>query len=149
MAFAKRWHSKGRIDKAGKELITLSPSDPRMDEALEVINNWRSCHSFPLQSIKMTLLKRAKKISSKAIIAQRLKRLRSISIKLGDNPNMKLSQMQDIGGCRDILSNIAQVDRLVRVYEKAVSRTRAADPSGQIRVTTSLILKETAIGVFT
>lgn len=127
MAFAKRWYSKGRIDKAGKELITLSPSDPRMDVALEVINNWRSCHSFPLQSIKMTLLKRAKKISSKAIIAQRLKRLRSISIKLGDNPNMKLSQMQDIGGCRAILSNVAQVDRLVRVYEKS----RVTNPRGR------------------
>jgi ppGpp synthetase/RelA/SpoT-type nucleotidyltranferase len=127
MAFAKRWYSKGRIDRAGEELVSLPPSDRRMDEALEVINNWRSCHSYPLQIIKMTLLKRAKKISSKAIIAQRLKRLRSISIKLSDNPNMKLSQMQDIGGCRAILTNVGQVDRLVRIYEKS----RITNPRGR------------------
>jgi hypothetical protein len=46
MAFAKRWYSKGRIDKAGKDLITLTPDDPGMNETLEVINNWRACHGF-------------------------------------------------------------------------------------------------------
>jgi len=56
-----------------------------------VINNWRACHSYPLQAIKMTLLTRAKQIHSEALIAQRLKRLPSIAIKLKDNPNMHLS----------------------------------------------------------
>jgi hypothetical protein len=69
----------------------------------------------------------SKKISGKAIIAQRLKRLPSISVKLRDNPNMKLSQVQDIGGCRAILSNVGQVDRLVRVYEKS----RVTNPRGR------------------
>jgi Region found in RelA / SpoT proteins len=127
MAFAKRWHSKGRIDKAGQELITLPSADPAIDETLAVINNWRACHSYPLQVIKMTLLLRAKKIFKQALIAQRLKRLSSISIKLRDNPNMKLSQMQDIGGCRAILANVNQVDRLARIYEKS----RATNPRGR------------------
>jgi hypothetical protein len=127
MAFAKRWHSKGRIDRAGKELITLPPNDPAMNETLEVINNWRACHGFPLQSIKMTLLMRAKKVSTTALIAQRLKRLHSISVKLRDNPNMKLSQMQDMGGCRAVLRNMAQVDRLVEIYEKS----RSKNPKGR------------------
>lgn len=128
MAFEKRWYSKGRIDRAGSELITLPPTDPKMDETLEVINNWRACHGFPLQSIKMTLLKRAKTVSPNAIIAQRLKRLHSISVKLRDNPNMKLSQMQDMGGCRAVLRTMAQVDRLVQVYEKSRSKNPVGRP---------------------
>jgi hypothetical protein len=40
-----------------------------------IVNNWRSSHGFPLQCIKMTMLKRAKRIDPKATIAQRLKRL--------------------------------------------------------------------------
>src|SRR3954467_746147 len=127
MAFAKRWYSKGRIDRAGKELITLSIGDPALDETLEVINNWRACHGFPLQSIKMTLLGRAKKVYPSALIAQRLKRLHSISVKLRDNPNMKLSQMQDMGGCRAVLRNMTQVDRLVQIYEKS----RSKNPKGR------------------
>jgi hypothetical protein len=45
----------------------------------------------------MTLLNRARQVDEKALVAQRLKRFPSIYKKLGDNPNMKLSQMQDIG----------------------------------------------------
>jgi hypothetical protein len=127
MAFAKRWHSKGEIDRAGKALITLLPSDPAMDKALEVIDNWRACHGFPLQSIKMTLLKRAKSVSPSALIAQRLKRLHSISVKLQDNPNMKLSQMQDMGGCRAVLRNMSQVDRLFQIYVNS----RSKNPKGR------------------
>src|SRR5256885_346878 len=68
MSFAAREYSKGRIDRAGSELVTLAQGDPAWDETLAVINNWRSCHSYPLQSIKMTLLTRAKQIHSGALI---------------------------------------------------------------------------------
>lgn len=128
MAFAKRWHSKGDIDRAGKALITLPSDDPAMDKILEIIDNWRACHGFPLQSIKMTLLKRAKSVSPTALIAQRLKRLHSISIKLRDNPNMKLSQMQDMGGCRAVLRNMGQVDRLFEIYENSKSKNPKGRP---------------------
>jgi ppGpp synthetase/RelA/SpoT-type nucleotidyltranferase len=43
--------------------------------------------------------KRAKRVSNVAIVAQRLKRFESIASKLVREPNMKLSQMQDLGGC--------------------------------------------------
>lgn len=39
-------------------------------------------------------------------------------IKLRDNPNMKLSQMQDIGGCRAVLSTVEQVKELVAKYKE-------------------------------
>lgn len=41
---------------------------------------------------------RAKKVDRDVIVAQRIKRLSSIQLKLERNPNMKLSQMQDLGG---------------------------------------------------
>ncbi|HKX17736.1 MAG TPA: (p)ppGpp synthetase, partial [bacterium] len=74
----------------------------RFEAALEVINNWRSSHSYPLQALKMTLKLRAKRIDSNAIVAQRLKRLSSIATKLRRNKHMALSQMQDLGGCRAV-----------------------------------------------
>ncbi len=129
MKFVQPAFSKGKIDRAGKALISLGKDDPGRDEAITVVDNWRSCHAYPLQNIKMTPLNRAKNIDTKAIIAQRLKRRPSIEIKLRDNPNMKLSQMQDIGGCRAILRNISQVNKLVRKYKEY----HAKNPNAQDR----------------
>ncbi len=42
----------------------------------------------------------ARKFDRQAVIAQRTKRLVSIGTKLYYNPKMKLTQMQDVGGCR-------------------------------------------------
>jgi hypothetical protein len=70
----------------------------------------------------MTLLTRAKSVNRSAIIAQRLKRLPSIALKLRHNPNMKLSQMQDIGGCRAIMPKIADVRKLIEKYETSNSK---------------------------
>jgi hypothetical protein len=120
MAWATRQHSKGRIDRAGAILIQRDPPD--LDAALVIISNWRACHSYPLQVVKMTLRGRAYKISSKALIAQRLKRLPSIALKLTHNPDMKLSQMQDIGGCRAIMPSLKDAQKLIRRYE--ISRAK-------------------------
>ena len=125
MAWVTRQHSKGQINRAGEALISLQDlqnNEAALDEAMAVINNWRSCHAYPLQTIKMTLLRRAKHAREEALIAQRLKRLPSIALKLRHNPNMKLSQMQDIGGCRAVLPRISNVDNLVKVYKKYKSK---------------------------
>lgn len=118
MTWGARVHSKGAIDRAGKALIELAQDDPAREEAIAIVDNWRSCHGYPLQVIKMTLSNRARTIDPKALIAQRLKRRPSIEIKLRDNPNMKLSQMHDLGGCRAVLSSVTQVKRLVAKYKE-------------------------------
>jgi hypothetical protein len=41
--------------------------------------------------------------STTIVVTQRLKRMPTILDKLGRHPNMKITQMQDIGGCRAIL----------------------------------------------
>lgn len=114
MAWAKPLFSKGQVDKAGEELIdddeTKSSDLEEIEQMLAVINNWRAAHSYPLLAVRMTLTGRAKRVDDRAIVAQRLKRLSSISIKLHRNENMALSQMQDIGGCRAVVRTVAHVD---------------------------------------
>lgn len=122
MAWTVRQYSKGEINRAGDNLVNLQVGDPAREASLPVINNWRACHSYPLQTIKMTLLHRAKGIDDQALIAQRLKRLPSIAIKLKDNPNMKLSQMQDVGGCRAVMRRPSDVKKLVQIYEASKSK---------------------------
>lgn len=96
-------------------------------QALNIINNWRSSHAFPLNAFHVTLRGRAKKIDPTALTSQRLKRLPSIAAKLMRFPDMKLSQMQDLGGCRAVVRSIAEVDKLVASYNRA----RAKNPKGR------------------
>ena len=118
MAWAERQFSKGRIDRAGRDLVNLAKDDPARELAIQIVDNWRSCHAYPLQIIKMTLFNRARSINRRALIAQRLKRRPSIEIKLRDNPAMQLSQMQDIGGCRAVLQNVSEVKKLFSKYKE-------------------------------
>src|SRR5712692_9790878 len=122
MAWTKPLFKKGEVDRAGQMLISGAAGTEEWDPALAVINNWRSSHSYPLQVLKMNLLGRARRIDERAIIAQRLKRLSSISVKLGRNTHMALSQMHDIGGCRAVLRTVGHVDALIQRYEDAISK---------------------------
>jgi ppGpp synthetase/RelA/SpoT-type nucleotidyltranferase len=120
MAFATRKHSSNEIDKAGRAIVSLPKGDPARAAVIDVISNWRACHGYPLHIAKRTLIARAKRINESAVIAHRIKRLRSISTKLSHNPTMRLSRVQDIGGCRVIFGGkdgIESVGRLVSQYE--------------------------------
>ena len=86
--------------------------------AREIVENWRASHAYPMLIMRNNLSNRVRKIDNKAIVAQRLKRFTSIVSKLEREPDMKLSQMQDIGGCRAIVSTVEQVDDLVRIHEE-------------------------------
>src|SRR5665213_2362645 len=96
MAWTKPAYSHGQVNEAGKTLITSDDPD-EIEKILVVINNWRASHGCPLQILKMTLLKRARAVYGQALIAQRIKRLPAIHLKLRTNPNMQLSRMHDIG----------------------------------------------------
>src|SRR5438876_431967 len=65
MAWAKPQNTRATVDKAG-EVFAASATDALLsgewEAAVDVINNWRSSHSYPLQALKMTLLGRAKRI---------------------------------------------------------------------------------------
>jgi hypothetical protein len=110
-------HDRNAVNKAGRQLINNVPGSPDSDWALSVVNNWRAAHNFPLNSFHVVLRARARVIDPNVVTAQRLKRLPSINGKLSREPLMKLSQMQDIGGCRAILRGVGAVRRLVRAYQ--------------------------------
>lgn len=108
-------------------MISDDPDVEGFHQAIEIISNWRSSHSYPLQVIKNTLSNRAKKIDRTAIIAQRLKRLSSIKSKLQRLSKTRLAGMQDVGGCRAILKSVAQVHELLAIYQAA----EATNPGGR------------------
>ena len=128
MEFAVPIFKRDRVNKAGRRLV----SGMRVDadewgneewyeyiEALDVINNWRSSHAYPLLVMRVTLSRYAKKADPDALIAQRIKRLISITAKLTREPRMKLSQMQDIGGCRAVVSSMTPLLALRKLYQES------------------------------
>lgn len=117
MTFAQRpSHTKGAINRAGRLLVETKPNTYEHKEALKVVNDWRTCHAYPLNTFNSTLRYKVKRYS-KALVAQRLKRLPTIVDKLERFPNMNLAQMQDIGGIRAVVNTIAQVKELQAEYK--------------------------------
>jgi hypothetical protein len=112
--------SRAEVNRAGDTLSAPEGIDiAKAGNAWRVFSNWRSSHSYPLNHFQTVLRQKAKRIQSSAIIAQRLKRAESIVLKLSCEKNMKLSQMQDIGGCRAVLNNIHNVQELARSFNNS------------------------------
>ncbi|MDO8668872.1 MAG: RelA/SpoT domain-containing protein [Candidatus Buchananbacteria bacterium] len=121
MKWTKPNFSKNQINKAGDILISTRSTSEELGEAIDILSNWRSSHSFPLHVFAVRLKRLSRKINSSAIIIRRLKRVPSIlkKLKRAQTSKMKMSRMQDIGGCRSVLSNIDEVNQLVELYKKS------------------------------
>ena len=126
MTWTRLRHSRNGVNVAAQALVEyelLQNFDmevwQKYSNALPVINNWRASHSFPLNTFKIGLNRNADRIDGGSLTAQRIKRLSSISQKLQRFPNMKLSQMQDIGGCRAVMRSVDKVRELETVYKKS------------------------------
>ena len=119
--FPSPTYSKSKVDKAGRILCDDSADAMKVAEANAVIDDWRASHRRPLTHLNVHLRNLAKSESLAAVIAQRLKRTPSIRHKLERFPNMRLSAMQDIGGCRIVLSNM----RHARAMTHAILKSRA------------------------
>lgn len=119
MGWSEPQYDKKQVDTAGRDLGKLIfPVDTIAGiNALGVINNWRSSHSYPLNTFQITLRRKGRKIERGVIVAQRIKRLESIHAKLARQPSMRMSQMQDIAGCRAVFKNMRSVRRLVAHYK--------------------------------
>jgi putative GTP pyrophosphokinase len=113
--------SKKRVTKAGKALrddLTGKmelPKDVR-DEYVEIVDEFRKAHGRPLASVAANVVYYVKEYRDEDLgtgkVVQRLKRRRTIIDKLTRHPNMALSTMQDIGGCRAVLPTEADVYRV-------------------------------------
>lgn len=93
--------SKGSVDRAGDKLR----QNQNDEAALDILAAWRDKHVYVLDTAFKLLKRYTDKIGNNAIYGQRLKRVRSILHKLERLPTAQLSRIQDIGGCRVILSD--------------------------------------------
>lgn len=120
MTWTKPAHGKSTVDKAGHILIKDNSTEEEKEHALTILNNWRSSHGYPMNTFQARLRQMSKKVDDNPIVVQRLKRVPSIikKLKREQTKTMSLSQMQDIAGCRAVLSDINKVYELVEIYKK-------------------------------
>jgi hypothetical protein len=114
--------SKAKVDEAGRRFgdLRVALTDADVDEILSKIDDWRSAHGFPLSVFHQTLTATAESVESSALLVNRLKRLISIGRKLM-NESTRLTQMQDIGGCRAVVNTLANVRELAEAFGHAQS----------------------------
>jgi hypothetical protein len=124
MAWTTPQHSRSEVDRAGGVLSGRESGD--MESALDVIGNWRASHSFPLNTLQVGLRDRSRQSDPAALVAQRIKRLSSIRSKLERQATMQLSQMQDIGGCRAVLSHVAATKQVRDLFLSSRIKHRLA-----------------------
>jgi ppGpp synthetase/RelA/SpoT-type nucleotidyltranferase len=118
---SEKQYSKNHVDKAGAILAQpnvaeRSPED--FAQAMQVLSFWRSLHENPLEDAVELSRRVASACDARVVMAKRLKRTSSIMRKLVRMPDMKLSRMQDIGGCRAIVSTNKKVGKVVRDLKK-------------------------------
>jgi ppGpp synthetase/RelA/SpoT-type nucleotidyltranferase len=121
MEWIKPEYSKSEINHAGEILINEDSSEEQINEARKILDNWRAIHAYPMHIFKKRLKEKALLVDKNALTVQRLKRVPAIIRKLqrkygGRPPTMKLSQIQDIGGCRAVLANVNLVRQLCEKY---------------------------------
>jgi hypothetical protein len=102
-------YKREEVNRAGKRLTGDTSIAMDKDTAFAVVHSWRLGHNKPLNAMYMSAKRRAPKVGKSAIIAQRLKRLESIVAKLSRGEVEKLTQIQDIGGCRVVFQTVANV----------------------------------------
>lgn len=118
MEWAARNYEYAEINQAGRTLIDRRSKPRDIVQAIGIINNWRAAHAFPLNTMQVRLRNKAGQVGRlKPFVAQRIKRLPAIESKLRRLKHVNLVTMQDIGGCRVVVSTNAQVKRLSKLYQ--------------------------------
>ena len=136
-------YSKRGIDRAGKllrdALVGEAPvlSGYELEEAAAVVEGFRAAHSVPLLKARMGLRSCVRSEGLEAVeFGQRLKRMPTIIDKLRRLPTMKLSSMQDIGGCRAVFSTQAEVAQVQERFMRNSLRRNGTDDAVRDYVTT-------------
>lgn len=116
-------YTKSQIKKAGEYLAKNKHdiSNLEYSKSLDILSYHRSCHEQSLINAVELVSECAREVEHSAIIGKRLKRAPSIIEKLQRYSTMKLNTMQDIGGCRAIVSTEKKVSKIVRLLRKKCS----------------------------
>lgn len=110
-------YSNSQTDKAGVMLAKNNLNKDEINKYIEILSEWRAKHSFPMNVFHRRLKLSSEKLDKNALTAQRLKRTPSIIKKL-NRITIKLTQMQDIAGCRAVMSNVDLVYSLFNNHYK-------------------------------
>ncbi len=119
-------HSKGEINRSGEylrqasyDVAAAAPVDvDRLNDAVEVVSTFRAAHSYPLTKVTVGIRQFVQTEGAVVIVAQRLKRLPQIVHKLHRMPGTDLARMEDVGGCRAVLTDFDEIDRVRRRIKK-------------------------------
>lgn len=112
--------SNSQVDRAGDVLRRwvyqgdLESPTPEEMSAIETAWQYRAGFTRPLVRVNVNLRYYVGKVGCEIIVAQRLKRLPRIVGKLLRQPTIRLSQMQDVGGCRAVLPDQGAVEEVLR-----------------------------------
>ena len=93
MAWSEPEYTPDQINQAGRWLVDPSVPTPDEGDPLRVLNNFRSSHRFPLNTIQVRLRGKAAEVSSDTVVTQRLKRRAAITSKLSRMNNLRLTKM--------------------------------------------------------
>ncbi|MFB0920784.1 MAG: hypothetical protein QMB62_07880 [Oscillospiraceae bacterium] len=122
-----RWktveYSRSEIINAGRIIKKDESTSEQIVQATKVIDNWRAAHAYPLHVFYMHLRRMASN-RTEIVVAERLKRLDSITNKLRREPNMSLWTMQDLGGCRLVVPSVKDVYWYANKYRNSRIRHR-------------------------
>lgn len=113
-------YSNGDVKRAGTALLEDNLDSARLEHTLDVLTYWRNAHILPLQQTEQLLLKYIFKIDKNAFLAKRLKRFDSIRKKLRyakakNKQVMQLTNVQDIGGLRIVISDLNKLKNVKKV----------------------------------
>ncbi|MGF6256849.1 RelA/SpoT domain-containing protein [Ensifer sp. LBL] len=113
--------SKSQIDKAGTILSDATREyDERSLELEYIFEDYRKKHLEPLTRLTLEIQEWLQSYDQKYYIAQRLKRRPQILRKLR-RLSVRLTQLQDIGGCRIIVDKNSDVDSLITFIRSKIA----------------------------
>jgi ppGpp synthetase/RelA/SpoT-type nucleotidyltranferase len=126
--FPRVEYDAARIKRAGEVIASnvkwTAETEAQIREAFEIANNWREAHAFPMRSIRCSLSYQMARNGIEGVAVARLKRMRAIRRKLSRS-NLRLHQMQDLGGCRAIVPTLGDVRGLVEIMRQCRHSLRA------------------------
>lgn len=109
--------SKSAVRRAGSTIRAQLNNDGPLDteklqRAIDVIDSYRAQFSVPTSKVATGLRSMCNTLGLDAEVSQRMKRHVTIVEKLSRETGLDLSRMQDIGGCRVVLQDPAELRTL-------------------------------------
>lgn len=113
--------SKTKLDKAGTVLAKSTTYNENTLDADIILDTWRENHIVPLTEITLKIQEWLNEFNKEYYLAQRLKRKPQIVRKL-NRLSVRLSQLQDVGGCRVILPNNSIIDEFIKFISEKIKK---------------------------